>query len=618
MKLLILPFLIFSLFAEEAPLKDKSEKDPTKDKVVVSNLKKREVEKSLQDNEKLKKCKNKPTSALQTVCIDEMVQGLGPKELEAIAKDLGESAFRVEGGARSESIKNFMKQRISKLIYGEKKDTNSANPPKVVDHDIYREIYKSQLGKNMLLDINTYCLENIGFDKPLTMLSIDATGSFGKATVSDLGDASNVIGASKQVSSFIKKINEYTLGDENRNTTTDFYRSSKTLNLLKRASIKIYEKDEDLGRKLGSFCRRQMIPAMCLRYKCNTTKNLILDEDLKCKDLLVSYTKNPNDQNGKIACALTAKLESYKKTFVELEKQKDFSKSQEQSASFSQASDIVKSEYEKIDEITSVGSKELVNEVEALKNVDENVQEIQDKCSSDADLESEFCKDLITSLSAQNEGDILVENELANAVYEQRLLNAGNVGKDELKEFLEKNNLLDKYGDQLDSLDPSKLAQIIANDYKTKKNALKDTMMDKLNALRDTNGTKKAKDFQAKGTIKLKEESLKNEKDYIDTMFEYNNIITSYLTLSKQGEGGKDSAREVVGSFGQNKNSEMASLEKYKANLTTEQQAEYDQYKEMFKNESSGSSNRKNSMDSVDFIGFLDDVLGTPKKKTKP
>ena len=38
-------------------------------------------------------------------------------------------------------------------------------------------------------------------------------------------------------------------------------------------------------------------------------------------------------------------------------------------------------EYEKIDEMTSVGSKELTNEVDSLKNIDKDITKIEDKCS---------------------------------------------------------------------------------------------------------------------------------------------------------------------------------------------------------------------------------------------
>lgn len=625
MKLLLITLLAFSSLAED-PNKKSNQKDPTKEKLVVTDVKKSEIEGAIKSDAEFLKCKEiKNDPQAQSDCITNMVSGMNPKQLEAIQKDLGESSFKVEGGKRSEAIKEFMQARISKLIYGDKKDEDKTKPPKVVGHGAYREIYKSQLGKNMLLDINTYCLENIGSDEVSSILDAKLVGgnySYGFSKVSTDGDVIKF--SDDGVSDFkdlIGQIYEYTRGNQDVSKET---RETKTLTLLKKASFKEYK--NGLGDEAGKFCRNTIIPSMCELYKCNSTKEEDLEgsvttegsEKYICKNKY-NYTAQIPSKNGQIACTLVKKLESYKKVFKGLKNQKEFFDKDADSLRFAGSTENIETAYDKIDEITSVGSKELTNEVEALKNIDETTKEIEDTCIQSQDMDSDLCKGLASTMSGDDTDAVIYESDLANAVYKQKVKLAADAGPEELKKFLEENNLMAKYGSKIDKLKPEELAKIIANDYKSKKDSLRDTMMKKLKALKGTSSGQGVNEIVDDGeTIGNKKKKLENDKEYIETMFEYNNIVTSYLSLSKKGEKEDGSDREVVGSFGQNKKSELASLEKYKGSMNEQEQLEYEEYKKMFSDDgSSGTSSTKNSMDSVDFIGFLDYVLDTPKPETK-
>lgn len=612
MKLILFSLISFHIFSSSGG---------PKDKFIVSTVKQKEIQDQLAKNPELKKCKSADN---QDQCIDDLVSSMDEKQLEKIAKDIKGADYQLDGGAKTQAIRKFMQERIKKVIYGDKKPEEISKT--VIDHNKYRDIYKSQLGKNMFLDINTYCLENVGFDEKLSSI---INGEFVIENDKVKKDKHGIkqikyinVGIVKgnnlvpqdsystgEIENFWTNLIEYTKGDFAKADT----RSVQDLKKLKEASINYYQKNSGAASSGTAICRDYVIEGMCAIYKCNNTKlsNLTKKEVLKCN----AYGVSPSDKigvnkKGKIACGLITRLEAYKKTLKSIDEQKEGLANIEDSVKFNSALEVVNPEYKEIDELTSISSKELTNEAESLKNLEKDAQKIKEECENDPS--SDFCLKAMSKIDQDDKKSINLENKIANAVYRERLLKLGASGnKDEFEKFLKENGLYDKYGKNLENADESAiedLSKIIANDYQAKKDALKDTMMQKFKDATGANSNGSTAKITA-SEIDKKVKEVKEEKDYIETMYEYNNIVTSYLKLEEESADGTQEDRKVVGSFDQNRKNELEALKKYAK--TDAEMKEYEKYKNMFNDNNNQNDNNSKSVDDIDFLGFIDSVIGS-------
>ena len=152
------------------------------------------------------------------------------------------------------------------------------------------------------------------------------------------------------------------------------------------------------------------------------------------------------------------------------------------------------------------------------------------------------------------------------------------------------------------------LAKIVSNDYASKRDALKDEMIAKYRATKKkkADGTEET-DVEASLNQKVTE--LEEEKSYIETMFEYNNIVTSYLDLTLEKQENGRTVKESAGSFDQNRKNELEAMKKY-AKDDKEAMEDYENYQQMFNDKESGQSDSGKTADDIDFLGFIDGVLG--------
>lgn len=618
MKLLLITLFALSSLAQD-PSKKTNQKDPTKEKITVSKIKTDEIDAALDKTPEVADCRKSKTPN----CVEDIVNSLDPKKLDAIAKDLGSSAFQVDGGKKSDAIKNFMQERISKLVYGDTKDDDKSKPPKVVGHDIYRKIYKNQLGKNMLLDINTYCLENMGYknkDNAITGFDYvdDTTKPLmknGKAIPNKYEPKElygiklldnirykkvipNVSGVEIPVSNlnsgntqlaWIKKFTEHAKGNNPRSkedikNLKSFYLSEKLGN------------GQPLATYVSGFCRDYVIKTACVAYKCRNTdtNNLGEEEEKQCQAMGITYSSIPTP-NGQVACSLVSRLESYKKTFTALNDQDSaLNKLNDQTSGFDGSVETIQKDINEIDKITTVASKDLSNNVSEIKDAEDKAKEFEDKCKN----ESGDCVAQVNGLNDDESDSITMEMDLANKIYANKVKLAQG-SEDDLRKFLEENNLTEKYGKKLDEIGKDDLAKLITNDYISKKDALKQSMMDKFKAsTASSNPAQSSNDYTQNLAEKVKE--IKEDKDYVETMYEYNNIVSSYLQFNDKD--GKD-----LGTMKAMRESEFKDLDKYAK--TPEERDEYERYQDLFVQGDTSKGLTGKGAD-VNFLGFLDSVLG--------
>ena len=604
MKLLLIIFLFVSNISYSQE----------EDKLVVSTVKEKEIETALSKNPELQDCKKKK-GADQDQCITDLVNSMDEKQLEAIAKDLGSSAYEVDGGAKADSIKKFMESRIEKIIYGDQDKDPKKQKTAVVGHNTYREIYKSQLGKNMFLDLNSYCLENLGVgtvtpDYMIGQVDFDKDKNIKSIQIISADDLSNkgTYATPADIKEFwTSKVNEYTKSTPGSSSKVG-KRTVDDIKKLKEVSINRYADPATMAaaKSSSSFCQSIAIEKMCNYYKCKTQfDNLSQAEITSCSNDY-DISSQGKTSKGQIACSLLKRLESYKMTLQGIKKQEDYYKEADQNIGFGGALEAIDTEYSDIDKMTSISSRELVNEAEAIKNSNEEAKSLEEECQ-DGNTD-EKCLKTVAGISQEDEEGLALESKIANEVYRQRLSKLGAADdKEEFRKFLEENNLIDKYGKDVDTIPLDELAKIVSNDYASKRDALKNEMIEKYRATKASPAVAGQTDAQASLTEKVDE--LKEEKSYIETMFEYNNIVTSYLDLTLEKQENGRTVKESAGSFDQNRKNELEAIKKY-AKDDEDAMKDYENYQQMFNDKESSQSDSGKSADDIDFLGFIDGVLG--------
>lgn len=249
-------------------------------------------------------------------------------KLLEIAKNLGLSSFNKKASETSDSILEYLQKRIRKTIYGEEDKKAALSKLKnlnYVDHDVYYQLYSEQIGKNTLLQVSRYCLENFGHKDPTHFIGVsdiyDQTGkamedgkgnSFKTLAIGSVVEKKSDIAKDKseddmtfsdlyQLPDLLKQ-NPKEYFDHNLSTKMSYadfwkdhdnikefevctlstpgeckkkykdqYRSVHVLSLMKDAEFILSSKDSDnkLIKDRYNFCAGQVIKNMCELYKCN-------------------------------------------------------------------------------------------------------------------------------------------------------------------------------------------------------------------------------------------------------------------------------------------------------------------------------------------------------------
>ena len=178
MKLLILLF-IFSLstFAKKEP---STKLDNDELNLAVSTIKEKQIERQiLESNDLLKECKEKHSTeaeALEKCVIDKFAgDEIGDEEIEKLADKLELGSYDKNASKSVKSIKDYLSDRVHNALRGEsKKKVKEINLKDInfVDHALYARLYRSQVGKNILLETTNYCVTSFGLkDNPTYLAS---------------------------------------------------------------------------------------------------------------------------------------------------------------------------------------------------------------------------------------------------------------------------------------------------------------------------------------------------------------------------------------------------------------------------------------------------------------
>lgn len=610
---------------------------------------------------------------------DPNAEGADEKLLE-IANNLGLNAFNKQAAESSKSIREYLQKRIRKAIYGDdgnKDAVKKLKSQKYTDHSVYYQLYAEQIGKNTLLEVSKYCLENFGTKDKKQIFIIDEVtdpNSGEKGNVIKFGQVIEEVAPLPQgvaernkakfeerlklregltnpatVAQFFKdnfttqisaggifskngeQVQEYevcthknedecktafTTKDKAGNSITRPFRSVHELSLLKEAEFALSAKDPDnkIIKDRYGFCAGQVIKNMCEIYKCNNSYNLATSDKIKkrCEDNygikvdgknktfqqqdptndtneqvenIADFTQS-NDQKGAIACNLVQRLDEYRIVLQGVkELQDDMTNNKLSDGTAIRTTTIAGGaitggfgdtfNQNRIDDLTSISSTELTENVESLKDSESVAEELKANCM-DEDKASglltlkpeaegdEKCAILMAKLDKAKFGTIELDTQAKTAAKLKELENIKD--QEGLEEFLKKNGL-GKFIGRLSELaeDPDKIEEIknlVAQDFQGKRMALMDRLKEKyrreqgIEVGENLDQDKQDKNLEFKNEIANQTiADVATHKKRVETLFQYSNIVSSFLSVEdKEGN-----------SLGQNTTGRVKELEGLKS-----------------------------------------------------
>jgi hypothetical protein len=279
-------------------------------------------------------------------CIATAIDKISNEDIKKVSNKMNLKAYDKEAAKSTTSIKEYLQKRLHKAITGIDPDDKEPQiksfddkrilaHEKVVDHGIFYQLYAEQIGKNSILQVSRYCLENFGGSKPqqmyfggnkdrfINLLKYPNTGTaFDKfeqiepdsdAITTNLGDyvktppksmsigiwSSTVNHDGDSKTPKVREVNEYeicTLPTKiqcdkkfevlatTRSAYIKKYRHINIVEAIKNAeflSAEVTRKTEIISDRYG-YCVSLIIPQMCNLYKCNN----VYDENSDPKDIL--------------------------------------------------------------------------------------------------------------------------------------------------------------------------------------------------------------------------------------------------------------------------------------------------------------------------------------------
>src|SRR5690606_7042060 len=95
------------------------------------------------------------------------------EQIKKITDSLGLEGFNVNATQSAISMRKYLKERLDQAIYGTKNtDITNFKESQYVGHEVFYDLYETQLGKNVLLEVSSYCLENLREKKGTKLVPI--------------------------------------------------------------------------------------------------------------------------------------------------------------------------------------------------------------------------------------------------------------------------------------------------------------------------------------------------------------------------------------------------------------------------------------------------------------
>ncbi len=503
-------------------------------KKAISIVKDFEVQGMLEGTAEFNKCKEKAkfsdkdspgtreskVADAQACFKTEMSKQRDPEALKKLAESLRLESYGLIPSKNVNDIQNYLSNKMYKSLTGvdleERDRTKLMNSMdfknrKLVDQKVFIQLYKTQLGKNALMEISRFCFESFRNTDPTAKDAKDFATHWAR-TDYPIGQLTDVPSGGP-------------FGNFQAATSKeDIYRN-------------IFESIQGAGKKVDSFenffgyCSQNIAPL--------------------CKVYEESVAKNPtgSDSKGANACLTLNKLREIKKALADSQKvSEDFDEMSKESVAVALGGGVAPKFYgkdstedESIFNLTSYTSKDVV---EGGFSKDEQLEEKREKCAKQPELSD--CEDFLSigddleKVKHNYQLQMAMKKEVELARVREMVKN----GKKGLKEYLEANGYYDILNDpEIMTNDASgkKLEEAIANSFEAKKKATMDALRSKVGSRQMSS---KETDADKKKAITVNAEVSRDERARLGQVILFNNIITSYIRITKTEAGSKKKGEE--------------------------------------------------------------------------
>jgi hypothetical protein len=602
MKLLIL-FAFISIALNAADLQDEAN-------LHLAAVKEKDVEKQVLNSSLFKDCKDAAEAVKDAQqrnqqireCFGGKIDSQNDEEIQNLAQNFDLNSFDVLKSQDSKEVRNYFKERLNVAIYGPNYHEEKLKKLKIVDQRTYLELYKTQLGKNILLDVSTYCLENLRDKNSKSIAPACNKNPKGQkwegCFTTDKEGKKAVNFPAGGADSFWRNLTEVTYDP---NTSSDE---------IEKISKQDFERGAEYLNAKFQLCSLS-INKMCQRYECNNTVTTASDPETiaECSTLNSNWKPNSatddnttnnekyslgeNKTDGRIACTVMKKLRAYRKAIISTgDLEAEFDKLKDKQNFITNVSQYSgKGQGEKsIDEITSISSKEITEnaKIQSIQGSENKAKEFKEDCESNPNFVGDCSRYVIDETKIAN---IEVEFEAATALKLKEIESLKNSNNLEQLEKYLLDNGMNQQAEKLakNELSQEEITEIIKNKFKAERMAVLNNLKEQLNRRSSAKS-----DAVLSANI---ESDIKDKKNRLDNIFHYSNIITSFLEIEdSQGNISKnrnslDIERQGMQNFG-NQASQSGS-EDYFIELSKDAQ----------ENSSAGSAT------NVD-LGIIDLILG--------
>ncbi len=448
----------------------------------------------------------KPKS--KSACIKEFIEADANKDkfdydtMQLIAKELDfndPEQFTADKAKSYYILKEYLTKEIAKNLYGEEEKSGNIKKRNIVDQVKFIKLYRTQLSKNVLLEISQFCIENLPSQKAISDGNASAgTYDAGQKSIHD-----------KQI--------------------------AKTFETEKKTDDEGAHYRTCVGC-IDIFCHK--------RTEADYKNKEKIIAATACKTLLGQKAYKAKEKEIRSnACALLPRLRQYRSAIATLDKVQNTIKSSKSEGKGYGAVDAgfkglysEKGEKEgekSIEELTTLSSAQIIKDSGLGKEWDKQAKAFKEGCKSTEDMDT--CEKLMNVQGQADLDELTDQFDLKTKLLGMKLTN--DEENKALKDFLVSNKSMTEEEVEkilIDAESDGTIANIktqAQEDLKRERDALKA----KLNNQIKSNFANKELD-----NLKQLNYVLGDKKGRLQRLYHYNNVVTSYIERTIKKEGVED------------------------------------------------------------------------------
>ena len=475
-------------------------------------------------------------------CVTAELENVKPEELEALSQKLGLRDFGLVKGEGSKAVVNFFSERLQKEFF----TTRNGKPVRmVVDQALFFDMYESQLGKSVLLELSNYCVNSLNLTPAPTSRKLYYDQLKAKNTdpnkYTDTYEQPRVTRGPNDPPEDPNKIYEDFISNvlgtsDPRSMSPDDVKKDlgfvyETCAALIPSLCKVYNECECEFRKKNLQAQGKSPPDCVGTSDPSKTYEQICVEGATT-EVTVGSTKIKEPNRGRNSCHVEARLRAYRGNLTATNRQQALLRSdyaggkvvaRNQGANI--PTDLVYQGGEQsIDDLTSLSSKE-IDKIQFGDGVSE-------ECVNDPTKES--CKDFAYGEDETSRfSNTAASYAAVTAIEVKKLKNVEN-DKTKLVAFLKGKGYLDLAKKVEDGENANEIVKVAAQRFESQREAT-------FGEISKAFERRQLVGDQATRESKVKEikSDLENRGNDFKQLMLFNNVVTSFLNIEKKNSDGK-------------------------------------------------------------------------------